>query len=160
MENKRGGIMNLVEIIKNIEKLVTPKAEEMGLELVDVEYLQDGSYWYVRIYVDKEGGIGLDDCKLLSKSIENEVDEMIKEEFFLEVSSPGLERPLKKEKDFIRFQGEKVNILLRNRLDGARRHQGKIEKYEDEKIYLKCEDDKLCVIPYEEVKKAKLVFEF
>lgn len=152
--------MDSVEIVNKLEKLVTPEAEKMGFELVDVEYLQDGAYWYVRIYVDKEGGIGLDDCKLLSKTIEDDVDKMIKKEFFLEVSSPGLERPLKKQKDFVRFQGEKANILLKNRLDGARRHQGIIEKYEDEKIYLKCDDDKLCVIPYEEVKKAKLVFEF
>ncbi|OQY09627.1 MAG: ribosome maturation factor [Fusobacteriia bacterium 4572_132] len=147
-------------IVKKIEKFVSEKAENMALELVDVEYMQDGAYWYVRIYVDKEGGVGLDDCKMLSKKIEDEVDKMIKREFFLEVSSPGLERPLKKEKDFIRFQGEKVNILLKNRIDGARRHEGIMEKYENKKIYLKCDDDKLCEIPYEEVKKAKLVFEF
>ena len=81
-------------ILKKIENIVTPVAESMGLSLVDIEYLQDGGYWYVRIYVEKENeDITLEDCAALSNKIDEDIDKLIDQRFFLEVSSPGIERP-------------------------------------------------------------------
>ncbi|MGM0507792.1 MAG: ribosome maturation factor RimP [Fusobacteriota bacterium] len=143
-----------------IYELAKPIAENMDLELVDVEYMQDGGYWYVRVYIDKKGGVTLDDCKNVTKKIEEDVDKIINREFFLEVSSPGLDRPLRTEEDFIRFTGKKANLYFKHRLYDARRLEGVIKEYKDSKVYLECEEvNETCVIPYKEIKKAKLVFE-
>jgi ribosome maturation factor RimP len=96
------------KILERVEKLLIPVIEPMDLELVDMEYLQDGAYWFLRIYLEKlNSEITLDECAKVSNSISEDVDKLIEDKFFLEVSSPGLERPLKKENDFIRFNGEK-----------------------------------------------------
>lgn len=89
----------------------------MELSLVDIEYLQDGGYWYVRIYVENpEGDITLEDCAAISNKIDEDIDKLIEQRFFLEVSSPGIERPLKKIEDYIRFKGEKLNLVLNIKL--------------------------------------------
>lgn len=147
-------------LIARVEKLVLPVTTELGLELVDIEYLQDGGYWYLRIYVEKENeDISLDDCAKVSNRIDEDVDNVIEEKFFLEVSSPGVERPLKKEADYTRFTGQKARLILKHKMDDSRNWTGIIEKYEDSIIYLDVED-KVLEIPYSEVKKANLVFEF
>ena len=104
---------NQQKIIEKIEKIVTPVVNEMGLSLVDIEYMQDGGYWYVRIYVENlNGEITLEECAAISGKIDEDVDKLIEQRFFLEVSSPGIERPLKKIEDFIRFKGEKIKVSL------------------------------------------------
>lgn len=96
------------QIIEKITKIVNPFVEEMNLSLVDVEYLQDGGYWYVRVFIENlNGDLSIEDCSKLSSKIEDKVEELIEHKFFLEVSSPGLERALKKLEDYIRFTGEK-----------------------------------------------------
>lgn len=145
-----------------IAEIVTPVTERMGLELVDVEYIQDGGYWFVRIYIDNENtekGIDLDECTEVSRAVENQIDAIIEEKFFLEVSSPGLERPLKKEKDFIKFQGSKVSIKLKHKIDEKKAFEGILKKYENGKIYVVTEEKEV-EIPFEEIKKANLLFEF
>lgn len=152
----------LESVSAEVEKKVKPYAEKLNFELVDVEYLQDGGYWYVRIYIEKENheeNISLDDCAELSNKIEDIVDELIDEKFYLEVSSPGLERPLKKEKDFIRFSGKKIKILLKHKIADSRNYTGKLEKYENSKLYLNTGED-IVEIPFDEVKKSNLVFDF
>ena len=105
-------------ILKKIENIVTPVAESMNLSLVDIEYLQDGGYWYVRIYVEKENeDITLEDCAALSNKIDEDIDKLIDQRFFLEVSSPGIERPLKKIADYIRFKGEKAKLSLKHKVN-------------------------------------------
>ncbi len=147
-------------LLERVEKLVLPVTQELGLELVDIEYLQDGGYWYLRVYVEKEDeDISLDDCAKVSNRIDEDVDALIKEKFFLEVSSPGVERPLKKESDYTRFAGQKARLILKHKMEDSRNWTGVIEKYEDSIIYLDVED-KVLEIPYSEVKKANLVFEF
>ena len=95
------------ESIVKIEKIVLPVLKEMELELVDIEYLQEGGYWYVRIYIEKlDGDVSLDDCAKVSMAVEDDIDKLIDKKFFLEISSPGVERPLKREKDYIRLQPE------------------------------------------------------
>lgn len=150
------------EVESKISEIVTPVLENMNLELVDVEYMQDGGYWFVRVYIDnmeQDKGIDLDDCTTVSRAIEEKVDALIEEKFFLEVSSSGLERPLKKEKDFIRFQGEPVSIKLKHKIDEKKSIEGILEKFENETVYVESEG-KLVEIPFKEIKKANLVFEF
>ena len=109
--------MNIENVVGEVEKIIAPHINEMNLELVDVEYIQDGAYFYLRIYIEKiDGEVSLEDCASFSNLIEEKVDALIEDKFFLEVSSPGLERPLKKEKDFERFVGKKIKIISKNKI--------------------------------------------
>ena len=155
-------MINKVEgnILDRIEKLLIPVLDQMKLEMVDMEYIQDGAYWFLRIYLEKiDGEITLDECAKVSNNISEDVDKIIEDKFFLEVSSPGLERSLKKEKDFLRFVGEKIKVILRHKIEDSRNWTGKLEKYEESTIYLNV-DGKTLTIPFEEIKKANIVFEF
>lgn len=155
------GKLDNQQIIEKIEKIVTPVVEEMKLSLVDVEYMQDGGYWYVRIYVENPNGdITLEDCATISGKIDEDVDKLIEQRFFLEVSSPGIERPLKKIEDFIRFKGEKAKISLKHKLEDNKNFEGIILECKDEIISLEVAEDKIIEIPFSEVRKANLVYEF
>lgn len=147
-------------LLKKVEGLLDPLLGPMELELVDIEYVQDGAYWFLRVFLEKIGGqITLDECAKVSNEISEDIDKMITDKFFLEISSPGLERPLKKEKDFERFVGKKIKVILKHKLDDSRNWTGELEKYEDSIIYLVV-DEKTLEIPFVEVKKANIVFEF
>ena len=151
---------NTNEIIGKIEKIVLPVLKDLGLELVDVEYLQEGGYFYVRVYIeflDKE--VSLDDCAKVSTLVEDDIDKIIDEKFFLEISSPGVERPLKKEKDYIRFTGNKIKVSLKHKLNDNKNFEGILEKFENETITLDMGKEKL-EIPFKEIRKANLVYEF
>ena len=152
--------MEKEKIAEKVENLIMPNVSELGLELVDVEYIQDGAYFFLRVYVEKlEGDISLEDCAALSNAIEERVDAVIEDIFFLEVSSPGLERPLKKIEDYERFKGEKAKLLLKNKIDDTRNIVGYLVKAENGIIYLDI-DGLIHEINFEEIKKANLVFEF
>ncbi len=118
--------------------LVTPIAQEMALELVDVEFVKEGSNWYLRIYIDKEGGVDIDSCEALSRKLEEKLDaaDLIEQAYILEVSSPGLDRPLKKEEDFVRFRGEIIDVKLYRAMDGKKEYQGRLLGLEDDTIVL------------------------
>lgn len=96
------------------EQLITPLVEKNNFELVDVEYVKEGANWYLRAYIDKEGGITVDDCEIVSRELSDLLDQedFIPDAYILEVSSPGLGRQLKKEKDFKRSIGEEVEVKL------------------------------------------------
>lgn len=113
--------MKKQEIEQHCTELVTPIIEEHGFELVDVEYVKEGSDYYLRVYADKEGGINIDDCVLISRSLEEKLDaaDRMTDPYILEVSSPGLTRPLKKDKDFKRNLGKKVEVKLCRAVDGS-----------------------------------------
>ena len=100
------------EYEQRAEALLEPIVEANNFELVDVEYVKEGSDYYLRAYIDKEGGITIDDCELVSRAFEEKLDKenFIKDSYVLEVSSPGLTRPLKKEKDFARSIGKLIEI--------------------------------------------------
>ena len=104
--------MKTEDIEKRAEALITPIVEGFGFELVDVEYVKEGSDWYLRSYIDKSGGITIDDCEAVSRQFSDKLDEadFIDDAYIMEVSSPGLGRVLKKEKDFIRSKGEEVEV--------------------------------------------------
>lgn len=152
---------NADTIIQKIENIVIPVVKEMNLSLVDVEYLQDGGYWYVRIFVENlNGDITLEDCATISNKIEDDVDKLIDKKFFLEVSSPGIERPLKKIEDFIRFKGEKIKVSLKHKIDDNKNYEGFLEECKDNIISLRLEEERVLEIPYSEIRKANLVYEF
>ena len=155
------GKNNKENILKKIEAIVTPVVNKMNLSLVDIEYLQDGGYWYVRVYVENlEGDITLEDCAAISNEIDEDIDSLIEQRFFLEVSSPGIERPLKKIEDYIRFKGEKSKLSLKHKVDDNKNFEGIIVDSKDGIIYLEVENGKIMKIPFSEVRKANLVYEF
>lgn len=152
---------NQQKIIEKIEKIVTPVINEMGLSLVDIEYMQDGGYWYVRIYVENlNGEITLEECAAISGKIDEDVDKLIEQRFFLEVSSPGIERPLKKIEDFIRFKGEKIKVSLKHKINDKKSFEGIITECKDNIIFLEIEEENIVEIPFSEVKKANIIYEF
>lgn len=151
----------IIEKIEKIEKIVTPVVNEMGLSLVDIEYMQDGGYWYVRIYVENlNGEITLEECAAISGKIDEDVDKLIEQRFFLEVSSPGIERPLKKIEDFIRFKGEKIKVSLKHKINDKKSFEGIITECKDNIIFLEIEEENIVEIPFSEVKKANIIYEF
>ena len=116
--------------------------EEHGFELVDVEFVKEAGVWYLRAYIDKEGGIAVDDCEVISRKLSDWLDQedFIEESYILEVSSPGLGRPLKKEKDFARSIGKDVEIRLYRALNKSKEYTGQLTAYDKESVTLKMED--------------------
>lgn len=128
---------------KKIEEIIAPYMEENNFELVDVEFVKEGQNWFLRIYADKEGGIFIDDCELISRAIEKLLDENdpIEQAYILEVSSPGLDRPLKKERDFEKYKGEIVDIKLYKPFNGKKAYEGELVGLIDGNIVIKDEND-------------------
>jgi ribosome maturation factor RimP len=110
---------------EKIAALIFPLLEERQLELVDLEYQREGRDWFVRIFIDKPGGVTLDDCADVSREVDDliEVEELIEHAYRLEISSPGLDRPLKKAADYVRFVGESVKIKTFEQIDPDNRGQ-------------------------------------
>lgn len=135
--------MKKSEIEQHCTELVTPIIDENNFELVDVEYVKEGADYYLRVYADKEGGINIDDCVLISRALEAKLDEAdkIKDAYILEVSSPGLTRPLKKDKDFARSIGKLVEIKLYKAYNGSKELSGILESFDDDKITIMSDND-------------------
>jgi len=149
------------QAVREVVLLIEPILDEMGIELVDIEYLSEGGRWVLRIYVDRDGGITLDDCVQVSREIEDLIDvkEFFKQPYVLEVSSPGLNRPLKREKDFVRAIGEEVSIRTSAPVGGRRNFKGRLQSFENGMLCVVINDDPF-LIPYEGVEKAHLVYDF
>ena len=130
--------MKKTDIIARTEELVMPIIEENRFELVDVEYVKEGADWHLQIYADKEGGINIDDCVLISRALEKKLDEedFIKDPYILEVSSPGLGRPLKKDKDFKRNIGKKVELKLFKAVNKQKEFEGILQAFDEDTVTL------------------------
>ena len=124
------------DYVTRTEALVTPFIQENNFELVDTEFVKEGGNYYLRVYIDKPGGINIDDCELISRALSDKLDEedYIEEAYILEVSSPGLGRPLKKEKDYQRALGEEIEIKLYKAMDKVKEFQGILKSYDDETV--------------------------
>lgn len=135
--------MNRRDVEIHTEELVQPIIDENQFELVDVEYVKEGSNWYLRVYVDKENGIDIDDCVLVSRALEEKLDaeDFIAEAYILEVSSPGLTRPLRKDKDFKRSIGKLVEVKLYKAQDGLKEFEARLVGFENEQVTLQLEDE-------------------
>lgn len=135
--------MSKKAIEKTAQELALPIVERNGFELVDVEFVKEGANWYLRIYIHKHGGVTADDCQVVSEELSSGLDRVdpIKQAYILEVSSPGLERPLKKEQDFERFKGETVEVKLFKAIDGNKVFTGELLGIVDSRIRIKTDDD-------------------
>lgn len=144
------------------EELVMPLITQNEFELVDVEYVKEGSNWYLRVYIDKPGGIELDDCELISRALSDLLDreDYIDEAYILEVSSPGLGRPLKKDKDFERSLGEEVEIKLYRMKDGTKDYKGFLKSYNKDEIVIVDEEEKEIIFERSEIALIRLAFDF
>jgi ribosome maturation factor RimP len=148
------------KIAERIAQLATPLAENLGLELVDVEFVKEGGRLILRVSIDHEGGVTLEHCEALSRVLDEELDKAdpIEPTYYLEVSSPGIERPLKKEADFIRFTGKVADIRLFSPLNGRKKFKGTLRGFEGQEIILEEDQQNLVRIPLEQVAKANLAF--
>ena len=136
--------MNKREIYeKKAETLILPIITKNNYELVDVEFVKEGSNWYLRAYVDKEGGFTVNDCEKVSREFSDLLDEedFIEESYILEVSSPGLGRPLKKDKDFERSLGEEVEVKLYKAIEEQKEFSGTLDAYDEMTVTLGFEND-------------------
>lgn len=150
------------EIEKITEELVMPIITENNFELVDVEFVKEGSNWYLRVYADKEGGIAINDCVLISRALEVKLDEkdFIDIPYILEVSSPGLGRPLKKEKDFERSLGKEVEVKLYKAIDKQKEFQGILKSYDSKKIILEFDNNENLEINRVDIALIRLALDF
>ncbi|HBY20515.1 MAG: hypothetical protein A2Y24_06675 [Clostridiales bacterium GWE2_32_10] len=147
-----------VEIEKKVENLIKPIIEENNLELVDVEYVKEKDNYYLKIFIDKEGGIFISDCEDVSRVIDKELDELnfIKDVYILEVSSPGLDRQLRKEKEFVKYKGRLVDVKLYQKINGIKEFQAELVGLKDGKILLKSENGENLEYSREEVAVVRL----
>lgn len=151
-------------IEQKTEELLTPLMQANNFELVDVEYVKEGSDWYLRAYIDKEGGIGVNDCELISRALEAKLDveDVIKDAYILEVSSPGLTRALKKEKDYIRNLGKPIEVHTYKPMDGVKEFIGDLLRYDDDNVVLDIgpEETEEIIIPRKNISVIKQYFAF
>ncbi|HET7615589.1 MAG TPA: ribosome maturation factor RimP [Bacillales bacterium] len=147
------------------EELVMPILAELDLELVDVEFVKEGKNWYLRVYIDADDGVGLDECSDVSEKLSHHLDEndFIEQAYFLEVSSPGAERPLKKKRDFEAAVGKQVRITTYAPIDGEKAFEGKLVDFDGDRVQLAVKhktNEKHVDIPYEKVASARLAVVF
>ena len=126
------------KITDTVTRLAAPLAEELGLELWDVEYVREAGQWFLRVYIDKEGGVGINDCEALSRALDPVLDEAdpIPDSYVFEVSSAGAERELKRPGDFARFMGSPVEVRLYRPFEGSKTWTGRLAGYEDGAVLL------------------------
>ena len=139
-----------------------PIVETKGFELVDVEWVKEGANWYLRAYIDKENGITVDDCEEVSRALSDLLDEedFISENYILEVSSPGLDRPLKKEKDFARSIGKDVEIRLYTAIDKQKEFTGTLTSYDADSVTITMEDGSERTFEKSGIALIRLAFDF
>ncbi len=129
--------------VQRVEEIIKPFAAELGLELWDIAFEKEGTDWYLRIYIDKEGGVSIDDCVDMTHAITKPLDEAdpISQSYTLEVSSPGVERRLTRDEHFEKYTGSAVMLRTIRPIDGTRDFCGIMTAYKDKKITLKLIDD-------------------
>ena len=136
--------------------------EKHGFELVDVEYVKEGGNWYLRAYIDKPGGITVDDCEVISRELSDKLDEkdFVEEAYILEVSSPGLGRPLKKEKDFARSLGEEVEVRTYRAVNRQKEFTGILKAYDKDSITIELENEEKMTFARTDIALVRLAFDF
>ncbi|MGN0335479.1 MAG: ribosome maturation factor RimP [Lachnospiraceae bacterium] len=144
------------------EALVLPLVEKNNFELVDVEYVKEAGNWFLRIYIDKEGGINIDDCEVISRAFSDILDkeDFIDDAYVLEVSSPGLGRPLKKDKDFQRSLGEEVEVRTYKPINKQKEFTGLLEAWDKDTVTLQLEDGEMMNIARADIALIRLAFDF
>jgi len=151
----------LAKIEEKVESLIKSKIQELGYTLYDVEYVKEGKEYYLRIYIDSEKGISLDDCELVSNNITELLDkeDYIKEQYFMEVSSPGVERVLKKDKHLQNNIGVKVQIKLFKPFKGQKQYEGILKSFDEENIIIEMDSQDLN-IERQNIGQIKTIFDW
>jgi len=150
-----------IPIYQLVIDLIEPTLQGSEIKLVDVEYKKIGKNWTLRVLIDKNQGVTVFDCQKLSREIEDliEIHELIKDHYILEVSSPGLDRPLKKESDFIRNKGKQIQVSTYSPINNSKINTGTIRDFSNRTLFLENKKDTL-EIPLITIMQAKLIIEF
>ena len=150
-----------MDIATSVENLVQGVVEAEGFELVHIEFQPRGAASMLRIYIDKPGGVSLQDCQAVSKpvSVLLDVEDFVPHEYVLEVSSPGIERPLFKETDYERFKGREIRLMTTEKVKGRENFKGSIQDFLRGVLELECEG-RVYRIPFQKIRKANLVYRF
>ena len=150
------------EYEQKTEAILQPIVDRYGFELVDVEYVKEGSNWYLRDYIDKDGGIFVNDCELVHRELSDILDEQdfVEDSYILEVSSPGLLRPLKKEKDFKRSLSKEVEIRTFKKIDKRKEFRGVLTAYDDKTVTIIEDNDEELKLDRKDIALIHLAFDF
>lgn len=143
------------------EALLKPLVDAHGFELVDVEYVKEAGNWYLRAYIDKPGGIAVDDCEVVSRALSDKLDEedFIDESYILEVSSPGLGRPLKKDKDFARSIGKEIEVRTFRAIDRQKEFTGILKEFDKDSFTIVIDENEM-TFQRAETALVRLAFDF
>ncbi len=150
------------EYERKTEEILLPIVEELGFELVDVEYVKEGGTWYLRAYIDKPGGITINDCETVSMKLSDILDEQdfIEDSYVMEVSSPGLGRPLKKEKDFARSLGSEVEVKTYREVDHEKEFTGVLRSYDADSVTIELDNGTEKTFQKDDIALIRLAFDF
>ncbi|MCZ0755424.1 ribosome maturation factor RimP [Anoxybacillus sp. J5B_2022] len=153
------------KVTEVVEELVTPILDDMNLELVDIEYVKEGKNWFLRVFIDSEEGIDIEQCGVVSEKLSEKLDAVdpIPYNYFLEVSSPGAERPLKKAADFERAVGKNVYIKTYEPIEGEKEFEGELTDFDGQTVTVTVKQKtrkKSIHIPYEKIASARLAVIF
>ncbi len=146
------------EIVARVRALAEPILGDLGLELVDAEFRRETQGWVLRLYMDRAGGVTLDDCQRVSEElgVHLDVEDVIGHPYHLEVSSPGLDRPLTRDQDFVRFAGQAARVSTREPLEGRRNFRGRLAGMRDGTVLLDLPDGTRVLIPRAAIVRARL----
>ncbi|MBV7389967.1 MULTISPECIES: ribosome maturation factor RimP [Enterococcus] len=154
-------------VIETVTDLVTPIVDKENFELVEIEFVKEGKSWFLRIFIDKEGGIDIEECAFVSEKLSEKLDALdpdpIPQAYFLEVSSPGAERPLKKEADYQKALGEYIHISLYQNIEGEKQYEGFLKELTQEELTLTVKiktRKKDITFDRKNIAKARLAIEF
>lgn len=153
------------KVTEVVEELAAPIISELGLDLVEIEYVKEGKDWFLRVYIDKESGVDIEECGLVSERLSETLDELdpIPHNYFLEVSSPGAERPLKKQKDFENAIGKNVFVKTYEPLDGEKTFEGIMTAFDGSILTIEMKvktRKKMVEIPFQKIASARLAISF
>ena len=149
------------QVQRQVEEIAESLVVTEGMELVDLEYRREGPRWILRLFIDKEGGVTVDDCARVSRELGDllDVKDVIPQAYVLEVSSPGLNRRLRKKEDFLRFAGHKVKLWLVSPRDGRRKIVGDLIGVEREEVIVAAPEGR-CSVALTDIARANLIYEF
>ena len=154
-------------VVDTVTTIVTPILEAQNFELVEVEFVKEGKSWFLRVFIDKEGGIDIEECAFVSEQLSDKLDacdpDPIPQAYFLEVSSPGAERPLKKEEDYHRAVGEYIHLSLYQPVEGEKQFEGFLQSFDEEQLVIKIRiktREKELTIERKNIAKARLAIQF
>ena len=153
------------KVTEIVEEMAAPILEELNLELIEVEYVKEGRNWFLRVYIDKENGVDIEECGIVSERLSEKLDEKdpISNNYFLEVSSPGAERPLKKDSDFMKAVGKNVHIKTYEPIDNEKEFEGILKDFDGDTVIIEIKiktRKKEITIPYDKIAKARLAISF